>query len=236
MTRFFFIFALAIVLFSSSARSQSLWDELLDTTEHRLKTKGPDRDIAQFLATTPAMWERREAFFALSRDYIDGSDAAKVSGALEILYRLRGYRPMEWIGGPSFEEANADFFHKIDRVVFEHFPHFKSLQNDDVYNSLSLYLGTASSAEARRQLKEIAEATTHNEQTLICLAWQRNPEDMEFLLPFMLADTGISRSLPYHFRNSYGPAAIPYLRRAASEAKSKATREQAREELKHLEH
>lgn len=236
MKRLFLIFMLAGAFVVSSAYAQTLWDELLDVTERRLKANGPDHDMAQFLSMTPEMWGRRETLFALCRDHLGGADAAKVAGALEVLYRLRSFRPMESIGPSSFEEKNAAFFHKLDNAVLEHFRHFRTLQNDEVYKSLSLYLGVAPLPEARGQLKEMAEAMKDNEQILICLAWQRNPEDMDFLLPFMLADTKASRGLPYHFRNSYGPAAIPYLSRAAAEAKSKATREQAQEELQRFEH
>jgi hypothetical protein len=42
--------------------------------------------------------------------------------------------------------------------------------------------------------------------------------------------------LPYHFRNSYGDAALPYLRKALKEAKTETTRREAEKELKLLEH
>ncbi len=215
--------------------TKSLWDELLDVTEKRLKTTGPDYEIAQFISMArESAWARRETFFTLSRGYLDDSDTAKVSAAIEVLYRLRGFHPRQWIGGPTFEQVHADFFAKLDAVVFGHFSHFKSLHNDDVYKSLSLYLGTTHSAQARRQLREIAETTKNNEQTLICLSWHRDAADMDFLLPYMLADSPASRSLPYHFRNGYGQAASPYLRRALSEAKSQVTRLEAAFELVYL--
>jgi len=215
--------------------TNSLSDELLDVTVHRLKTFGPDHEIAQFISTEPDAWARRDVFFSLIRSHLDGTNAALVSGALDVLYRLRGYQPMEWIGGPTFEEVNTNFFAGLDAAVLGHLSHFKSLHNDDVYKFLSEYLGVTHAAEARQQLKEIANATKNNEQTLICLAWHRNPADMDFLLPFMLADTPAAPSLPYHFRNSYGQAAIPYLRRAISEANSQKTREEAQKELKNIE-
>ena len=57
---------------------------------------------------------------------------------------------------------------------------------------------------------------------------------MEVLLPFMLEDSRASRSLPYHFRNSYGKASIPYLKKALLEAGSEVTRIKAAFELVHL--
>ncbi len=54
---------------------------------------------------------------------------------------------------------------------------------------------------------------------------------MDSLLPFMLEDSRAARSLPYHFRNAYGVAALPYLEKAVAEAKSEATRREAKKEL-----
>lgn len=214
--------------------TNSLSDELLNVTAHRLKTCGPDHEIAQFISMEQGAWARREVFFTLSRSYLDDTNATKVAGALDVFYRLRGYRPLEGIGGPAFEEINAGFFARLDAVVLGRFSHFKSLHDDDVFKCLSLYLGVTHAAEARPQLQAIAQTAKDNEQALICLAWQRNPADMDFLLPYMLADTPASRSLPYHFRNSYGTISIPYLRNALVNAKSASTRLEAAFELVHL--
>ncbi len=100
--------------------TKSLWDELLDVTEKRLKTTGPDYEIAQFISMRESAWARRETFFTLSRGYLDDSDTAKVSAAIEVLYRLRGFHPGQWIGGPTFEEVHADFFARLDAVIFGH--------------------------------------------------------------------------------------------------------------------
>ena len=92
--------------------------------------------------------------------------------------------------------------------------------------------------QAKRELLEIARspfATSAKEQALICLAWHRDSKDMDTLLPFMLEESPAARSLPYHFRNSYGGAALPYLRKALTEAKSEATRREAEKELRLLE-
>jgi hypothetical protein len=70
------------------------------------------------------------------------------------------------------------------------------------------------------------------EQALICLAWHRDLADMKTLLPFML-DSGAARSLPYHFRSSYGKAAIPALLKAMKEAEGESVREKAALQLVH---
>ena len=50
--------------------TNSLTDELLDVTEHRLKTYGPDFEMAQFISMEgDSAWARRDTFFTLSRSY-----------------------------------------------------------------------------------------------------------------------------------------------------------------------
>src|SRR5438045_208013 len=60
--------------------------------------------------------------------------------SLYLAASVRGFHPRQWIGGPTFEQVHADFFAKLDAVVFGRFSHFKSLHNDAVYKSLSLYV------------------------------------------------------------------------------------------------
>ena len=232
---------LAIGIFSDCCIAQlpratnSLSDELLDVTEHRLKTYGPDYEIAQFLSVErEGAWKRRDTLYDLSFRHLDDTNAVLVAGAINVLGRLRDARLQDGSVRNNKPEEEQ-FVFKLDSVVLGHFSYFKSLHNDDLYRFLSQYLGTVDSQESSRQLKEIAGFTKNNEQSLICLTWHRNPADMDFLLPFMLADTQAAPSLPYHFRNSYEQAAIPYLRRAISEAKSQKTREEARKELKNIE-
>jgi hypothetical protein len=143
---------------------------------------------------------------------------------------------MSWLG--DFEKRHHDFFSGIDEIVYGELEHLDSLNSDTVYHPLALYLGCSATTESKRQLLKIAKspiAERAKEQALICLAWHRDPKDMESLLPFMLEDSQASRSLPYHFRNSYGKASLPYLKKAVSEAKSEATRREAKKELQILE-
>src|SRR5437870_5437050 len=113
--------------------TKSLGEELLDVIEHRLKATGPDIDIAQFVSMArESAWARRETFFALSRSYLDDTNVVKVSAAIELLYRLRSFHPMQWIGGDTFEEVNAAFFSELDRRVYEHIERFRALKSDRV--------------------------------------------------------------------------------------------------------
>lgn len=209
--------------------TNSLSDAFLDVIEQRLKTSGPDFEMGEFLSglATKSAWERREVIFALTRGYLDDTNATKVDGAINVLRRLRNTRLHS--GPPPIVPVPEEviFVSKLDSVVLAHFSYFKSLHNDDVYKRLSLYLGGTDSEEANRQLKEIANSAIDNEQALICLASPHYPANMDFLLPFMLASSPGDHILPYCFGKSYGQAAIPYLRRAISEAKSATTRLEA---------
>ena len=72
-------------LAQSPSATKSLWDEFLDVTEKRLKTTGPDYEIAQFISMArESAWARRETFFTLSRSYLDDPNGAKVSAAIEV--------------------------------------------------------------------------------------------------------------------------------------------------------
>src|SRR5204863_9879081 len=140
----------------------------------------------------------------------------------------------------KFEDRkeNADFFADLDRTVLAHLDHFHRLNDGTVLHQLALYLGVVRSKESKRELLRIIRESPSKdakEQALICLAWHRDPEDMKDLLPFMLENERSSFALPYHFRNSYGTAAAPALKRAIAEAKYENTRREAQEQLNILE-
>ena len=50
----------------------------------------------------------------------------------------------------------------------------------------------------------------------------------------MLEDSAAGRSLPYHFRNSYKEAAVPYLKKATMESKTMSGRLEAALQLVHM--
>jgi hypothetical protein len=234
MKRIASVTCLFIALSVAQAAEKPLPDKLIDVTIDHITKNGPDSDVAQFISMSGHVaWLRREEFVGLVAPYLKDKDPAKVAGAIEVLYRLRGYCPMESIGD-SFEKESADFFSRLDKLVCAQFEHYHSLKNNGVYHNLALFLGGSRSKDSRSELMKIATSTTDNEQALICLAWHRDPQDMEFLFPFMCADTSASRSLPYHFRNSYGALATPYLKRALKEAKSTSARAEAALELVRL--
>lgn len=242
--------AAAVTVFSATAAAQqpgpvlqtetatTLWDKLIDTTIQHVKASGPDADVAQFISMArEAAWARRDELVALVTPYLRGENPKTVAGAIEVLYRLRSHRPMGGLG--DFEERflkqHAAFFARLDQGVHAGFDHFHRLNDAKVFHELALYLGVAPSKEAKRELLRLARETPAKEQALICLAWHRDPEDMNDLLPFMLEDSPASRSLPYHFRSSYGKAALPHLKQAMKEAKDRFTREHAEKELGILE-
>ncbi len=223
---------------TSSCADTNLWDKLLDVVVAHIKSDGPDSDAAQFISMSyEHAWKRRTEMVKLVAPFLTDKNPDKVAGAIEVLYRYRGYRPMEYLG--DFESDHAAFFSDLDKQVYEHFDDFRELKSDRVYHALALYLGMSRTSQSKRELLEMARspfAASAKEQALICLAWHQDPADMEALLPFMLEDSQVARNLPYHFRNSYGAAALPYLRKAVTEAKSEAARREAEKELQLLEH
>src|ERR1039458_7881971 len=154
---------------SSFSADTSLWDELLNVVVTHIKRDGPDADAAQFISMAhDHAWARRTETVKLVAPFLSDKSPDKVAGAIEVLYRFRGYRPMEYIG--DFASDNAAFFADLDKQV---------------YPALPLYLGMSRTPQAKRELLEIARGpfpAGAKEQALICLAWHRDPSDMDTLL------------------------------------------------------
>ena len=229
--------ALAVMLSVAEASATRLWDELVATAERHIEQQGPDTDTADFIARAgDAMWRERETLFSLTAKYLDSDKPAQVSGAYEVLYRLRGHRPMNRLGDKtSFEKEHADYFGRMDRLVLGHVPQAIAMKQDHVFRTLGLYLSRPQIQGAHAALRQVVAAAPGNAQSAICLTWHQDPADMELLLPIMLGDAPVASELPYHFRNAYGNAALPYLRRAAAQARGRFTREEATKELAELE-
>ena len=221
---------------------RSLAEKLVDVTVAYIKSAGPDEDVAQFIAAERfTSWERREEIATATIPYLKSKTPGHVAGALAVLYRLRSYRPLHDIssgdGSPTAWEQKykpGPFWAKLDQQVIASFEHVHSLGDTKAFHNLALYLGVCQSPESKRELLRIASETLEKEQALICLAWHRDEKDMESLFPFMLGESHAASNLPYHFRNSYGRAAIPYLKRALEEAESAAIRQHVAYELVHL--
>ena len=243
---FFCILGLATAASSYSADT-NLWDELFKVVVTHINRDGPDFDTAQFVSMAQEYaWSRRTEMVKVVGPFLTDKNPDKVAGTLGVFYWFRCCRPMSVnrVGTiedfeADFKADNAAFFADLDKDVYPHFDHFRQFKSDPVERALALYLGVSRTPQAKRELLQIARTPSGvgaKEQALICLAWHRDPADMDTLLPFMLEDSPVARNLPYHFRNSYGDAALPYLRKALIEAKTEATRREAVKELKLLEH
>ncbi len=232
MKRFLLCCILGVATTASSLSAHTnLWDELLDVVVTHIERDGPDADAAQFISMAQGhSWARREEMIKRVGPFLADTSPDKVAGAIEILYRFRAYSPMEYLGGFESESNNAAFFADLDKQVYPRFDHFRKLKSDRVYHALALYLGVSRTPQAKGELLGIARspfAVGAKEQALICLAWHRDPADMDTLLPFMMEDSRAARLLPYHFRNSYGKLSIPSLVKAIHEGKSDVTRQEA---------
>ncbi len=210
------------------------WEDVrLWSAERRIRAIGPDTKMADFLErmgkrTLPM----RARLVALCAPYLDGREPMKACAALEIFGTLRKCSTPP--SGAKGNEESARFVADLDQLVLDSFSRWQLFRDRNGYRDISLYLSLMEPADSKPRLKEIARQVSSNGQALICIAWQRDPADMDFLMPFMLANSHAAASLPYHFRKSYGQAAIPYLERAEKEAQADATRKAAHKELQHL--
>lgn len=224
---------------ATRAAETTLWDDLIDVTIRHIKTHGPSLDAAQFLSLAHShAWARRTDIADEVIPYLSADDPGQVAPAIDILFRLRGYRPFNYIGDiRDFETANEAFYARLDKAVFDALDHLHSLRSDSVLKTLALYVVSCKTAEARRELLRIIKSpVAHNarEQALICLAWYSDPADMDLLYRYMLGDRAAGHSLPYQLRTSYGKDAIPYLTKATQEAERMATRLEAAFQLVHM--
>jgi hypothetical protein len=107
--------AAAVTVFGAAAAAQqpghvlqtetatTLWDKLIDATIQHVKTSGPDSDVAQFISMArEAAWARRDELIALVTPYLRDENPKNAAGAIAVLYRFRGHRPMGGLG--DFEE------------------------------------------------------------------------------------------------------------------------------------
>jgi hypothetical protein len=221
---------------TAQAQEATLWNKLIDVSLEHIKAHGPDAQTGQFIGIAGEhAWLRRQELVELVIPHLKGTNAVKIAGALDVLYALRNYRPI--IYSDNSEKDSQAFFLELDKTIYSHLEQLHSLQSDTVYHRLALYLSCSATAESKQHLLHIATSPTAKagkEQALICLAWHCDPKDMDSLLPFMLKESDAVWNLPYHFRNSYGQAAIPYLKQALAKAQSSMIRQRTAYELVHL--
>ncbi len=220
---------------TSLPQDQDFTVKVVDLTLSEISEKGPSREAASFVSRSMDLfWPRRRELLKATSPHLGSPDPSKVTSAMEILYRLRSYRPMTSLGFDegAWERENSDFFSKVDALVYRELPRLLASREDGLLRNLALYLGSSTPSDAaKRALLELAKKPEVDEQALICLTWHKDKRDMDDLIPFMLHGGREAASLPYHFRDSYGPAAIPYLLQALAEASSPFVRLQSAREL-----
>ena len=219
---------------------KSLSNRLMDVTIEYIRTSGPDEDAAQFIdVTSGPTCERREELAQVTLPYLTNPAPDKVAAALAVLSRLRWCRPEVEAEDGAFAVEKVkcgpqSFWNGLDEKILANVDYFHSIGTKTIFKNLALYLGCVPSEPAKRELLRIAAQKDGKEQALICIAFHRDPKDIHDLMPFMLEESETAWALPYHFRNSYGRAAIPYLLQALTNAQSRMTRQQSAYELVHL--
>lgn len=211
--------------------------KIVNLTLSEISETGPNAEIASFIShSMDLFWPKRYELLKSTEPYIDSSDTSKTSAALDTLYRLRGFHPMGGFGfnEEAWEKEQAGFFSDLDAVVYPKLNRLLLTKDDSLLRNLALYLGVSGSPASKAALLQLAKNPAVVEQALICLGWHKDPKDMDDLLPFMLEASREASSLPYVFRNSYGAVALPYLRKAVTQASSPFARLQAAFQLIHL--
>jgi len=237
ITTFLFLsqFAACALALTSPPQDQDFTAKVVDLTLSEISEKGPSRETASFVSRSmDLLWLRRRELLKATSPHLGSPDPSKVTSAMEILYRLRSYRPMISLGfdEAAWERENGDFFSEVDALVYTELRRLLASREDSLLRNLALYFGSATPSDAaKRALLELAKNPEVGEQALICLTWHKDKRDLDDLMPFMLHGGREVASLPYHFRDSYELAAIPYLLRALGEALSPFVRLQAAREL-----
>jgi hypothetical protein len=228
-------FAVCALALTSLPQDQDFTAKVVDLTLSEISEKGPSREAASFVSRSmDLLWPRRSELLKATSPHFGSPDPSKATSAMEILYRLRSYRPMASLGFDegAWERENSDFFSEVDALVYRELPRLLASREDSLLRNLALYLGSFTPSDAtKRALLELAKNPEVGEQALICLTWHKDKRDMDDLMPFMLHGGREVASLPYHFRNSYGQAAMPYLLSALAEASSPFVRLQSAREL-----
>jgi hypothetical protein len=104
------------------AGETNLWDDVLNVVLAHIKRDGPTSEAAQFISMAQEQaWTRRTEIEQLVTPVLSDPSPDKVIGALEVLYRVRGYHPMSYLsgGGRDFESDYATFFTHLDQQVFQ---------------------------------------------------------------------------------------------------------------------
>lgn len=166
------------------------WEEIrLGGAERHIKPNGPDKKTADFIESMGSrVLPRRDRIAVSCKPYLDGRNPNKACAALQIFTTLRASS-----AGPSatfpLQKDSERFVAELDQMVSDNFSHWTLFRNSDGYRDISLYLSLLPSPEGTRLFKEVASSTAQNGHALICIAWRRDPADMDFLFPFMIGES-----------------------------------------------
>jgi hypothetical protein len=211
--------------------------KIVNLTLSEISATGPRAEIASFISQSMDLfWPKRYELLKSTEPYIDPYDTSKTSAALDILYRLRSFHPMGGLGfnEEAWEKKQSSFFSELDAAVYSKLNRLLAAEDDSLLRNLALFLGVSRSPASKAALLQLAMNPAVTERALICLGWHKDQKDMDDLLPFMLQGGREAASLPYVFRNSYGPVALPYLLKAVAQANSPFARLEAAFQLIHM--
>lgn len=145
---------------------------------------------------------------AVSLPYLHSSNPTEVEGAVHVLSILRD--PYYGLPPETLAQIASALQADIDLIV--------SQSNEKAAWWVANFLGATRPPNGRELLWKLIDAGLAEEQTLICVAWYKNPSDLPRLTAIVKQDNptdphGRSHSgIVMHFGSEYGDIARPYLR------------------------
>jgi hypothetical protein len=134
-------FAACAFALTSLPQDQDFTGKVVDLTLSEISEKGPSREAASFVSRSmDLLWPKRRELLKATSPHLGSPDLSKVTSAMEILYRLRSYRPMTGLGSDvgAWERENSDFFSEVDALVYGELPRLLASREDSLLRNLAL--------------------------------------------------------------------------------------------------
>src|SRR5215469_5642926 len=95
-------------------------DKVANLTLSEISKNGPNAETASFVSRSmDVFWPRRNDLLRATAPFVESQEPATVAAALDILYRLRSFQPMQGLGydQKKWETDNRELFDQVDASV-----------------------------------------------------------------------------------------------------------------------
>jgi hypothetical protein len=184
--------------------------ELAVALMEAIKRYGPSEDLAYLLSwQRKALYSRTDVIVESVLPFLASVDPLKVAGSIKALQFIRPSE-MGFPVSPSLkQEMDTSVLQAGNRILAE--------RMEAAYSPLAQYLGGAKPPGAGDLLWRMVRQRAAYEQSLICITWLANPNDLPLLTSEMLKDdpsdanSSTRSSVLYQFPRQYGTASYSYL-------------------------